>query len=221
MYQAEDETVKNVDAYLTAELLKLSLNDRNAIHEEIHGVGCCAVPETPELLQAALRDFQKEIDRIEKDLAKRKVYNMILERRREETMQLLQQNLRTISTTKAATKAKSTSTETITPIYTNNHYAIDDDDYRLRFLRVELFDIPKAVHRFLSYLNICYEYWGEVVLARPIQITDIMKNKDQRKYFKKGHHQILPFRDRSGRRVHLDVGPYMPKDLATYVRIHA
>ena len=49
-----------VDDLLSRELLKLSLNDRTAIHEEIHGVRCLAVQETPELIVAALIEFQTE-----------------------------------------------------------------------------------------------------------------------------------------------------------------
>ena len=51
-------TVENT---LSKELLKLSLNDRNAIEEEIHGVRCGAAEETPELLDRSLREFDSKL----------------------------------------------------------------------------------------------------------------------------------------------------------------
>lgn len=43
-----------VNNLLSQELLQLSLQDRNAILEEIHGVKCLAPEETPELLEESL-----------------------------------------------------------------------------------------------------------------------------------------------------------------------
>jgi hypothetical protein len=52
--KAKDET-KAMDYLLSKELLELSLSDRNALEEEIHGVRCLGRKETPELLQASLK----------------------------------------------------------------------------------------------------------------------------------------------------------------------
>jgi hypothetical protein len=53
---------KDVDTLLSKELMRMSLKDRNAIQEEIHGVHCIARNETPELLETSLRQLAVELD---------------------------------------------------------------------------------------------------------------------------------------------------------------
>jgi len=57
-----DMAVKEIDDLLSKELYSLSFDDRNAISEEIHGVRCLAVKETPELLSQKLVELQRELD---------------------------------------------------------------------------------------------------------------------------------------------------------------
>ena len=52
---------------LSREMMKVSMGDRTAIQEEIHGVRCLAVHETPELIRRGLDEFQRELDKIPKD----------------------------------------------------------------------------------------------------------------------------------------------------------
>jgi len=52
---------------LSRELLKLSMDDRTAIQEEIHGVGCMAVHETPEVIRKGLDEFHIELEKIPKE----------------------------------------------------------------------------------------------------------------------------------------------------------
>ena len=54
---------RDVDTLLSNELMRLSISDRNAIQEEIHGVRCLAPEETPELLQSSLCQLALELDR--------------------------------------------------------------------------------------------------------------------------------------------------------------
>lgn len=54
---------KEVDTLLSKELLQLSLNDRNALEEEIHGVRNLAPEESPELLAVSLREMAIVLDR--------------------------------------------------------------------------------------------------------------------------------------------------------------
>jgi hypothetical protein len=49
-----DTDPQSVNNLLTKELFQLSLKDRTAIQEEIHGVACLAPEETPELLRVSL-----------------------------------------------------------------------------------------------------------------------------------------------------------------------
>ena len=163
-----------IDKLLTQEMMNLSLNDRNNIQEEIHGVKCLAIEETPGLVEAALRELAYTIDE-QTPNNKKKAY-------------LQSQNLKTIEN----------------PMLPNRHALpcatyVNDTDFRLRFLRCELFDVHKAAQRMLGFLDIALELFGEDALRRPIRLSDF--SKEEIRYMKKGHFQILPNRDRSGRRI--------------------
>jgi hypothetical protein len=140
-------------------LLNLSFNDRNMIEEEMHGVSCMAIDETPELIEESLYQFDLELDLIEHKVA----YN-----KAQETM-------------------------------TSNHSYLLDKDIKLRFLRSELFDPSKSALRYTKYLDLLFEIYGECALQRPIRIEDF--NHEELSFFKSGLYQLLPFRDRCGRRI--------------------
>jgi hypothetical protein len=55
-----------VNDSLSKELLKLSLNDRNAMEEEIHGVRCLSslIKETPQLLKEKINEFDIELQKV-------------------------------------------------------------------------------------------------------------------------------------------------------------
>lgn len=177
---------------ISRELLKLTYNDRNAIYEEMHGVRCLAVDETPELLTRALLEFQNQLDRI--PAIKKEAYAEILRLKQLKQIEIIKA---------AATAATSTATSVPPPVPPIAESAacsfIDDEAFRLRFLRCELFDVRKAAIRFVNYLNLAYELWGGVALTRQIRITDFTKS--EMRFFRKGYYQILPYRDRAGRRV--------------------
>jgi hypothetical protein len=74
------------------------------------------------------------------------------------------------------------------------------DDFRLRFLRSELFDVSKAAEKIVGFLELLLEHYGEVALQRPIRLSDL--GKDAMDVLRAGQTmQMLPFRDRSGRRI--------------------
>ena len=75
---------------------------------------------------------------------------------------------------------------------------LQTDEMRLQFLRNDLFDPIKAAKRMDIYLEALVDYFGPYALERPIKLTDF--TKDELKQVRKGYLQILPFRDRSGRR---------------------
>lgn len=79
------------------------------------------------------------------------------------------------------------------------HYAIDDPIFHLRFLRCELFDAQKAATRYIHYLNFVHTHWGDIALEREIRFSDF--SKEEIKLFRKGLYQILPVRDKAGRKV--------------------
>lgn len=53
-----------VDKLLSKELLKMSASDRNDLQEEIHGVKCLALQETPHFLEQSLNDMAYELDEV-------------------------------------------------------------------------------------------------------------------------------------------------------------
>ena len=83
---------------------------------------------------------------------------------------------------------------------------IHTDTFRLRFLRCELYDCKKAAERLLKFTEYMNEEFDMEVLERPLMLTDLQtkggkRGKEIMDFFKQGYTQLLPFRDRSGRRV--------------------
>jgi hypothetical protein len=74
-----------------------------------------------------------------------------------------------------------------------------EENYRLRFLRTTIYDVKKAAIRYCRWLDLLVDYFGEAVLTRPIYLTDL--DDDSCSVLKEGTIQLLPGRDRSGRRV--------------------
>ncbi|OEU12029.1 hypothetical protein FRACYDRAFT_263374 [Fragilariopsis cylindrus CCMP1102] len=200
-----------VDELLSNELLKLSVNDRTAIDEEIHGVTCLSPKESPEFLSRSLWAFQNEIDNTNSSIpySKKQIYHDIVNRVswRRTTRQLEQQQQQQ--------QQQDSSTNNIgqqqpipipIPIPIEKHYVINDMNFRLRFLRCELFDIKKAVLRYFNYLNFINDLWGFDIVSQNTQIGIKDFTKSELKFFKRGLFQILPFRDRSGRRIIVVMG---------------
>jgi hypothetical protein len=76
---------------------------------------------------------------------------------------------------------------------------VHDQDFRLKFIRADMFDIPKAVERFMAYLDLTEEHFGTDVLLRPILQRDLKKMELE--VMRKGGLQLLSSRDRAGRLV--------------------
>ena len=74
---ASPHATQSIDDLLSSELLKLSLQDRNAINEEIHGVRCLALPETPALLETGLKEFEEALQRIPNQAPKRQLMKSV------------------------------------------------------------------------------------------------------------------------------------------------
>merc|ERR1712238_133533 len=71
--------------------------------------------------------------------------------------------------------------------------------FRLRFLRCEFFDIRKSAIRYCKCLNVLLKHFGDSGLQRQLYISDL--NRDELKCLKAGEQQLLPSRDRMGRRI--------------------
>lgn len=76
---------------------------------------------------------------------------------------------------------------------------VNDTDFRMRFLRIELFDAKKAARKLIKFLDVAVDLFGEYALQRPIRLSDFPE--DELQVIRMGNLQLLPFRDRSGRRI--------------------
>ena len=161
---------------LSKEWLRLSLKDRNNIQEEIHSVLCIAPEESPEMIEEALEKLSFELDN-NIPVGEQRAY-------------LRYKELCLINGDDYPPS---------TGIATKSCY-INSEDFRLRFLRLELFDVPRAAHRMCRFLDCLLDQFGEDSLKEPIKLE---KNfpKDELKALRKGFVQLLPFRDRLGRRI--------------------
>ena len=79
-------------------------------------------------------------------------------------------------------------------------------DFRLRFLRAERFDVEKAVLRYCKCLDFLVEFFGKEALFRPLLMSDLTKS--EMKFLREGYVQVLPSRDRLGRRILAMLGSY-------------
>ncbi len=148
------------DDLLSKELLKLSVEDRNHMQEEAHGVRCMAPEETPFLVEDSLEMLTRELDQIPN--AQKRAYMLSQQR--------------------PACKA-----------------FVNSRAFRLRFLRMELFDCRLAAERMARVCDALLSLFGWYALERPIRLSDF--SNAELKAIRKGRFQPLPFRDRSGRQV--------------------
>lgn len=172
---SQDTANGSLDNILSNQLLQLSLQDRNAINEEIHGVQTFAPEETSKMLTEALGKMDSEIEKIsQKDAFVR------------------------------------------SQEFPNTY--VNSADFRLRFLRSDLFDVKKAANKMVTFLDLMSELFGDFALRRQIQLSDF--SREEMQVFRTGHLQLLPYRDRSGRRIFCSVGGYgVTVSLVTRVKI--
>jgi hypothetical protein len=157
--QEAQESRVDVAKLVADELNRLSVQEREHVYEEIHGVDTLAVPETPELVEAASSQFHIEL---------------------------------LTGFTKEETHAYDYALQ-------NNFQFVHQPDFQIKFLRYALFDAKVAAARFLRYLNLLLKLFGPVALQRPLRLDDL--NAEDLKYLKMGFFQLLPSRDRAGRRL--------------------
>ena len=78
---------------------------------------------------------------------------------------------------------------------------VNSKEFRLRFLRFELFDIKKTAIRMLKWLDLALSLFGSIALERPICISTNFSS-DELRFFRKGYIQLLPVRaSGTGRRI--------------------
>lgn len=200
----DDETARDqnfVDDLMSKEMLKLSVKDRNDIQEEIHGVKCLAVEETPELIEKSLKELTEEINHKIPNAQKR-AYLKSLEPVNDNSKNASHSSSNTNGPICVSSSPKVVGNNHSENNHISSHFPssyIHGRDFRLRFLRCDLFDIQKAARRLVTYLDMLVELFGDYALRRPICLSDF--TKEELRHFRKGMIQILPYRDRTGRRI--------------------
>ena len=116
----------------------------------------------------------------------------------EETPELLQQSLQQLAITLDVSipineKGAYLQSQKLPKTYVNG------DDFRLRFLRLELFDVIKAAQRIVRFLDLLLDLFGDFALKRAIRLRDF--DSEELRCIRMGCLQFMPFRDRSGRRI--------------------
>jgi hypothetical protein len=159
--------MSKVEKLMADEIERLSLEDRNAIYEEIHGVFTMAKEESPELLDDSLSNFQAELNKID-NMEIGFAYDCIANQDRN--------------------------------LYSRR--LVHDPDFRLRFLRSSFFDPSQAALRMLRFFGVLYELYGRENLQNFDGTMDFFScDRHDQAAFRTGYLQILPFRDRSGRKI--------------------
>lgn len=178
----EDLDIQDADDILTQEMMNLSVKDRNDIQEEMHGVKCLAVEETPELVEKALIQLQYVIDELTPEFEKRAYLQSQQPPKEIPEHQRILHELHQLE-----------------PLPQQSY--VNDINFRLRFLRCDLFDVKKAAKRMLKFLDLVLELFGDYALRRPIRLSDF--SKEEIRFMRYGRYQVMPNRDRAGRRVYV------------------
>jgi hypothetical protein len=150
-----------VETELADELYRMSLASRNAMNEEIHGLRTLAPDETPDMIDAKLKELDAELNSLPCTISCDEALGLSIQ-------------------------------------------LVNCSEFRLRFLRADLFDAKKAAIRLEQYFTFCKKYFGQDGLLRPIYISDL--DKQELEILKVGNLQLLNSRDRSGRRIIARVG---------------
>ena len=76
---------------------------------------------------------------------------------------------------------------------------VEDESFRLKFLRAQMHDVDKAVEQMMSFLKYKAEYFGEDKIARDITLADL--SDEDREMMMSGALHIQSGKDRMGRNV--------------------
>jgi hypothetical protein len=83
--------------------------------------------------------------------------------------------------------------------YQQNPSYIDDDKFRLAFLRADRFDAKKASCRMMKHFDMKRKLFGSHLLGRDVRQSDL--SDDDLECLHSGFMQISPYKDRHGRTV--------------------
>ena len=193
------------DKDIAKQFFSIPFQDRNAMIEEIHGVGTMAVEETPQLIEESLMMLEKELYNLPSPY--KEIYLKAC------TMDTCFSNNKNGGSDEDLTDVGSEEHFLASGVISNQNIHpssthcdpdlscyVKSRNFQLAFLRSEFFDAKKAAIRLTKYLELAQTLYGDVALRRPLRIDDF-KSREESDVINAGHTQLLPFRDRSGRRV--------------------
>lgn len=180
----------DAEKLLIKELQQLSTSDRSKVQEEIHGVSTCAVSEDDQKIFEGLKCLENEIRTIHGEVFLSPNHVSSLGNSYDEAIWAY------LALDEVSSSAPTMSTNARKRLM---YSYIFHKDFRLRFLRADLFDAKKAAHRYLRCIECLLRYYGSYALQRPLTYEDLGKHCQDAS--KTGFFQILPSRDRAGRLV--------------------
>jgi len=163
---------ESIDMMLAKELNKLSFKEREVISEEIHGI--------------AVKHVAEETTTI-----------------RSKAFQDLDTELKKLCETKGGVGEMAHAFHRSQELFGSSH---DQGTYlntkiiRIMFIRCDRFDCKKAAERICRFANLMYNLYGDNGLERLAKLSDL--DDKEMAVMKQGHCQVLPSRDRSGRRIY-------------------
>jgi len=203
------------DKTLATQLNSLSLQERQNVLEEIHGV-LSAVEETTQLVEESLTQMRGELDRRKIEYLKKVNQKQSRKRKQNQNEPLFWQgggNNQAVSEQDSKTKRNDYAVQCYVraldmeqhmkqrgpPVDRRTLISLDDRDFLLKFLRAERFDVVKASVRLLNYLVEKEKLFGSDKLLKAIQLSDL--DPDTMTTLRSGYFQILPGRDAAGRAI--------------------
>jgi hypothetical protein len=179
-------TAPNMDTLLAKQLGQLSLKDREEMNEEIHGVHCLAVPETPDLIREKLAEMEEAL------ICHHQHCDVIFAGGDATGIRVRRNNTNH--------PANGASNEAYNEAILMESQYIHDPALRVMFLRAEFFNARKAAIRFVNFLQLIRDSLGPQALVHEPWTFNIFTSEELKTY-KKGAYQVFPGRDRVGRRV--------------------
>lgn len=172
----ESGNTRDVDEMMATSLNNLTFREREEINEEIHGIN---VDKTYFRATGTMDESPEMLENC-------------LGRMADELDKLVSKRPRFA---RAFERCQKLYGKTTTSTYLNT------SDFRLLFLRAERFDCAKAAERMCRFVDFGYYLWGESALARRPVFDDF--SESEKDYMRMGNSQVIPARDRAGRRVYV------------------
>jgi hypothetical protein len=184
-------------------LSQLSLQQRDAVYQDIHGVVDTYTAEDPQHVKQSLASLELELTLLSSN-------NMECAYQKALRMEQEDQRAAFVSGS-AGDKASTTSTTALQGASGSGSY-VQGDEFRLMFLRAEEWNVKLAAKRMIGFLELKLHLFGMDKLCRDIVLEDLKDGDDgDWNYVKCGYFQRIPLTDRSGRPI-LMVWPQFPME---------